>query len=183
MLLSSGKTINSDLYCQQLMRLKQEVKKKRPELINRNTSLATQQILSDYRIPRDKDVVLSRRTNVSRSGRAGRVSRYRPAPAAATASVNEPADDGVGDDDARDLFTCRDINYLGLEALLAICSFKAPAANRDISYDLSKNRFAEVPDEVTTYVYLEKLFLSQNVLRCLPDAVGCLQSLTYLDLR
>ncbi|XP_049870809.1 leucine-rich repeat and calponin homology domain-containing protein isoform X2 [Pectinophora gossypiella] len=48
--------------------------------------------------------------------------------------------------------------------------------------DLSKNRFSDVPDEVTTYVYLEKLLLSQNVIRNVPDAVGGLQSLTYLDL-
>ncbi|GBP60843.1 hypothetical protein EVAR_35391_1 [Eumeta japonica] len=32
----SAKTIKSDLYYQQLMRLKQEVEKKRPELINKN---------------------------------------------------------------------------------------------------------------------------------------------------
>ncbi|XP_072937267.1 leucine-rich repeat and calponin homology domain-containing protein isoform X2 [Epargyreus clarus] len=48
--------------------------------------------------------------------------------------------------------------------------------------DLSKNRFSDVPDEVTTYVFLEKLLLSQNIIRSLPDAVGALQSLTYLDL-
>ncbi|KAL0848920.1 hypothetical protein ABMA28_013319 [Loxostege sticticalis] len=48
--------------------------------------------------------------------------------------------------------------------------------------DLSKNRFSEVPDEVTTYVFLEKLLLSQNIIRSVPCAVGGLQSLTYLDL-
>ncbi|XP_045510796.1 leucine-rich repeat and calponin homology domain-containing protein isoform X2 [Colias croceus] len=48
--------------------------------------------------------------------------------------------------------------------------------------DLSKNRFCELPDEVTTYIFLEKLLLSQNIIRSLPDAVGGLQSLTYLDL-
>ncbi|XP_045537695.1 leucine-rich repeat and calponin homology domain-containing protein isoform X2 [Papilio machaon] len=48
--------------------------------------------------------------------------------------------------------------------------------------DLSKNRFSDVPDEVTTYVYLEKLLLSQNVIRSVPETVGGLQSLTYLDL-
>ncbi|GBP06373.1 Mariner Mos1 transposase [Eumeta japonica] len=34
-LLPPGKTINSGLYYQQLMRLRREVEKKRPELINR----------------------------------------------------------------------------------------------------------------------------------------------------
>ena len=34
-LLESGHTINSTLYCQQLMRLKQAIKKKQPELINK----------------------------------------------------------------------------------------------------------------------------------------------------
>ncbi|GBP38736.1 Histone-lysine N-methyltransferase SETMAR [Eumeta japonica] len=34
-LLPPGKIISSDLYCQQLMRLKQEVEKKRLKLINR----------------------------------------------------------------------------------------------------------------------------------------------------
>ncbi|XP_013181297.1 PREDICTED: leucine-rich repeat and calponin homology domain-containing protein 1-like isoform X2 [Papilio xuthus] len=48
--------------------------------------------------------------------------------------------------------------------------------------DLSKNRFSDVPDEVTTYVYLEKLLLSQNIIRSVPETVGGLQSLTYLDL-
>ncbi|XP_050685400.1 leucine-rich repeat and calponin homology domain-containing protein isoform X2 [Leptidea sinapis] len=48
--------------------------------------------------------------------------------------------------------------------------------------DLSKNRFSDLPEEVATYVYLEKLLLSQNVIRNIPDAVGSLQSLTYLDL-
>ncbi|KAJ0174901.1 hypothetical protein K1T71_010009 [Dendrolimus kikuchii] len=56
-LLPPGKTIDSELYCEQLMRLKQKVERKRPELINRrgvvfhhdnsrrHTSLATQQKL------------------------------------------------------------------------------------------------------------------------------------------
>ncbi|GBP47158.1 Histone-lysine N-methyltransferase SETMAR [Eumeta japonica] len=56
-LLPPGKTISSDLYCQQLMRLEQELEKKRPKLINSkgvvfyhdnarpHTSLITQQIV------------------------------------------------------------------------------------------------------------------------------------------
>ncbi|GBP74408.1 Histone-lysine N-methyltransferase SETMAR [Eumeta japonica] len=59
-LLAPGKTISSNLYCQQLMRLKQEVEKKRSKLINRegvifhydnvrpHTSLAPQQILREF---------------------------------------------------------------------------------------------------------------------------------------
>ncbi|GBP38801.1 Histone-lysine N-methyltransferase SETMAR [Eumeta japonica] len=55
-----GETINSDLYCQQLMRLKQEIKKKWPEFINRKNMvfhddnarrhkcLTTQQILREF---------------------------------------------------------------------------------------------------------------------------------------
>nr|XP_049708101.1 leucine-rich repeat and calponin homology domain-containing protein isoform X1 [Helicoverpa armigera] len=48
--------------------------------------------------------------------------------------------------------------------------------------DLSKNRFSELPDELTSYIFLEKLLLSQNIIRTVPNAVGGLQSLTYLDL-
>ncbi|GBP64040.1 Histone-lysine N-methyltransferase SETMAR [Eumeta japonica] len=59
-LLPPGKTINSDLYCQLLMRFKQELEKKWPEFINRkavvfhhdnarpHTFLATQQILREF---------------------------------------------------------------------------------------------------------------------------------------
>ncbi|GBP50636.1 Mariner Mos1 transposase [Eumeta japonica] len=36
-LLPPGKTINSDLYCQQLMRHKREAEKKQPESINRKS--------------------------------------------------------------------------------------------------------------------------------------------------
>lgn len=49
--------------------------------------------------------------------------------------------------------------------------------------DLSKNQLSELPDEVTGYMFLEKLLLAQNLLRSVPDAIGGLQSLTYLDLR
>lgn len=59
-LLPPDKTINSELYCEQLMRLNQEVKRKRPELINRrdmvfhhdkggpHTFIATQQKLRQF---------------------------------------------------------------------------------------------------------------------------------------
>lgn len=49
--------------------------------------------------------------------------------------------------------------------------------------DLSKNRFAELPDEVTEYPFLEKLQLYHNAIRVIPDTVVMLQSLSYLDLR
>jgi [histone H3]-lysine36 N-dimethyltransferase SETMAR len=59
-LLPPGRTIDSELYCEQLIRLKQEVERKRPELINRrgvmfhhdnarpHTSIATQQKLREF---------------------------------------------------------------------------------------------------------------------------------------
>ncbi|KAJ0173872.1 hypothetical protein K1T71_011021 [Dendrolimus kikuchii] len=59
-LLPPGRTIDSELYCEQLTRLKQKVERKRPELINRrgvvfhhdnarpHTSLATQQKLREF---------------------------------------------------------------------------------------------------------------------------------------
>ncbi|GBP06552.1 Mariner Mos1 transposase [Eumeta japonica] len=59
-LLPPDKTIDSDLYCHQLMRLKQEVEQKRPDSNNRmgvvfhhdnagpHTSLATQQLLREF---------------------------------------------------------------------------------------------------------------------------------------
>ncbi|GBP63429.1 hypothetical protein EVAR_35319_1 [Eumeta japonica] len=59
-LLSSGKTIDSYLYCQQLMTLKQEIAQQPPESINTKsgvshhdnvrpyTTLATRQILKDF---------------------------------------------------------------------------------------------------------------------------------------
>lgn len=49
--------------------------------------------------------------------------------------------------------------------------------------DLSKNRFGEVPDEVTAFYFLEKLLLYHNTIRNVPDTIGMLQSLNYLDLR
>ncbi|KAL0895718.1 hypothetical protein ABMA27_011790 [Loxostege sticticalis] len=59
-LLPPGRTIDSELYCEQLMRFKQKVERKRPELIHRrgvvfhhdnarpHTSLATQQKLREF---------------------------------------------------------------------------------------------------------------------------------------
>ncbi|XP_077297093.1 leucine-rich-repeats and calponin homology domain protein isoform X2 [Arctopsyche grandis] len=48
--------------------------------------------------------------------------------------------------------------------------------------DLSKNRFGEIPDEVTAFYFLERLLLYHNAIRSVPDTVGMLQSLSYLDL-
>ncbi|XP_066595738.1 leucine-rich repeat and calponin homology domain-containing protein isoform X2 [Prorops nasuta] len=48
--------------------------------------------------------------------------------------------------------------------------------------DLSKNRFAELPEEVTEFPFLEKLYLYHNAIRFIPDTVAMLQSLCYLDL-
>ncbi|XP_042225081.1 LOW QUALITY PROTEIN: leucine-rich repeat and calponin homology domain-containing protein-like [Homarus americanus] len=48
--------------------------------------------------------------------------------------------------------------------------------------DLSKNRFSEIPGEVTDYASLEQLSLYQNVIKNLPESVASLQSLTHLNL-
>ncbi|XP_076659061.1 leucine-rich-repeats and calponin homology domain protein isoform X2 [Halictus rubicundus] len=48
--------------------------------------------------------------------------------------------------------------------------------------DLSKNRFAELPEEVTEFPFLEKLHLYHNAIRIIPETVSLLQSLNYLDL-
>ncbi|ROT79491.1 putative leucine-rich repeat and calponin-likey domain-containing protein 1 isoform X2 [Penaeus vannamei] len=47
---------------------------------------------------------------------------------------------------------------------------------------LSKNRFSELPPEVTEYTSLEQLNLYQNVIKHLPESVINLQSLTHLNL-
>ncbi|XP_031786852.1 leucine-rich repeat and calponin homology domain-containing protein isoform X3 [Nasonia vitripennis] len=48
--------------------------------------------------------------------------------------------------------------------------------------DLSKNRFMELPEEVTEFAFLEKLHLYHNAIRVIPETVAMLQSLSYLDL-
>lgn len=49
--------------------------------------------------------------------------------------------------------------------------------------DLSKNRFSDLPEEVTEFPFLEKLHLYHNAIRIIPETVAMLQSLNYLDLR
>ncbi|XP_033209677.1 leucine-rich repeat and calponin homology domain-containing protein-like isoform X2 [Belonocnema kinseyi] len=51
-----------------------------------------------------------------------------------------------------------------------------------VTADLSKNRFCELPEEVTEFPFLEKLHLYHNAIRVIPDTVVMLQSLNYLDL-
>ncbi|XP_063245066.1 leucine-rich repeat and calponin homology domain-containing protein isoform X4 [Bacillus rossius redtenbacheri] len=48
--------------------------------------------------------------------------------------------------------------------------------------DLSKNRFVELPVEITEFYFLEKLLLYHNIIRNIPDTVVYLQCLRYLDL-
>lgn len=48
--------------------------------------------------------------------------------------------------------------------------------------DLSKNRFWELPVEVTKFWSLEKLYCYHNVIRSVPESIVFLQSLVYLDL-
>uniref|UniRef100_UPI0037E970FD leucine-rich repeat and calponin homology domain-containing protein 1 isoform X4 n=1 Tax=Semicossyphus pulcher TaxID=241346 RepID=UPI0037E970FD len=64
--------------------------------------------------------------------------------------------------------------------------FPRTAANHDLSdtveADLSKNRLADVPSEVTHLVALETLNLYHNCIRTIPDSLIGLQSLTSLNL-
>ncbi|XP_023028980.1 leucine-rich-repeats and calponin homology domain protein isoform X2 [Leptinotarsa decemlineata] len=48
--------------------------------------------------------------------------------------------------------------------------------------DLSKNRFCELPEEVLSFHFLEKLHCYHNAIRCIPDTVSSLQCLNFLDL-
>nr|CAD7404652.1 unnamed protein product [Timema poppensis] len=48
---------------------------------------------------------------------------------------------------------------------------------------MSKNRFVELPLEVTEFYWLERLILYHNTIRAIPDNVVYLQCLKHLDLR
>ncbi|XP_026683714.1 leucine-rich repeat and calponin homology domain-containing protein 1-like [Diaphorina citri] len=48
--------------------------------------------------------------------------------------------------------------------------------------DLSKNRFIELPLEITNFWSLERLSCHHNNIKSVPDSVLFLQSLIYLDL-
>lgn len=49
--------------------------------------------------------------------------------------------------------------------------------------DLSRNRFCELPEDVTGYPFLETLIMYNNTMRTIPDTIRGLYSLTFLDLR
>ncbi|CRL01012.1 CLUMA_CG014423, isoform B [Clunio marinus] len=49
--------------------------------------------------------------------------------------------------------------------------------------DLSRNRFCELPEDVTSFAFLERLLLYHNAIRSIPESIRSLQSLTFLDLR
>ncbi|XP_076340596.1 leucine-rich repeat and calponin homology domain-containing protein 1-like isoform X3 [Tachypleus tridentatus] len=51
-----------------------------------------------------------------------------------------------------------------------------------VSADLSKNKFNELPNQVCEFFLLEVLNCYHNVIRCLPDSVTALQSLTFINL-
>ncbi|NXR55888.1 LRCH3 protein, partial [Hippolais icterina] len=63
---------------------------------------------------------------------------------------------------------------------------RASAANHDLSdttqADLSRNRLSELPAEACHFVSLETLNLYQNCIRCIPEAILNLQSLTFLNI-
>ncbi|XP_052869137.1 leucine-rich repeat and calponin homology domain-containing protein [Anopheles cruzii] len=49
--------------------------------------------------------------------------------------------------------------------------------------DLSRNRFCELPEDVTCLAFLERLLVYHNTIRSVPETIRGLHSLTYLDLR
>lgn len=49
--------------------------------------------------------------------------------------------------------------------------------------DLSKNRFSEVPKEVCDHAMLEELNCYHNVIKAIPESIGRLQNLTFINLR
>lgn len=49
--------------------------------------------------------------------------------------------------------------------------------------DLSRNRFSELPEDITSFAFLETLILYHNTIRSISETVKGLSSLTYLDLR
>lgn len=51
------------------------------------------------------------------------------------------------------------------------------------STDLSRNRFCELPEDITSLAFLERLLVFHNTIRSIPDTIRGLHSLTYLDLR
>ncbi|XP_076097238.1 uncharacterized protein LOC143067675 isoform X9 [Mytilus galloprovincialis] len=51
-----------------------------------------------------------------------------------------------------------------------------------ISADLSKNRFSEVPKEVCDHAMLEELNCYHNVIKAIPESIGRLQNLTFINL-
>nr|CAD7427719.1 unnamed protein product [Timema monikensis] len=52
----------------------------------------------------------------------------------------------------------------------------------EAGFYLSKNRFVELPLEVTEFYWLERLILYHNTIRAIPDNVVYLQCLKHLDL-
>ncbi|XP_044752663.1 leucine-rich repeat and calponin homology domain-containing protein isoform X2 [Coccinella septempunctata] len=61
------------------------------------------------------------------------------------------------------------------------CSDKYNLSDTVIA-DLSKNRFSELPEEVTSFHFLEKLLCYHNAIRFMPDGLSNLQCLSFLDL-
>ncbi|XP_048518451.1 leucine-rich repeat and calponin homology domain-containing protein [Dendroctonus ponderosae] len=51
-----------------------------------------------------------------------------------------------------------------------------------VTADLSKNRFSELPEEVTDFHFLERLQCYHNAIRFIPDSISSLQCLNFLDL-
>lgn len=49
--------------------------------------------------------------------------------------------------------------------------------------DLSKNKFTELCEEITCLSFLEKLLISYNAIKFIPESIINMNSLQYLDIR
>lgn len=80
----------------------------------------------------------------------------------------------------------RSKRLLNLERFLNSCSVKIQVQSLYVFLflfpDLSKNRFSELPEEVTGFHFLEKLHCYHNAIRFIPDTISTLQCLSFLDL-
>uniref|UniRef100_A0A182PUP6 Calponin-homology (CH) domain-containing protein n=1 Tax=Anopheles epiroticus TaxID=199890 RepID=A0A182PUP6_9DIPT len=63
------------------------------------------------------------------------------------------------------------------------CTTTAASTTPSAYSNLSRNRFCELPEDITCLAFLERLLVYHNTIRSVPETIRGLHSLTYLDLR